>query len=122
MEVVQQVSAASSSARQSKKVKLRQPVARVLIVTNSDKVKRAVKILPPLFLQQTNSKDIRLVGLAEEEQLKTLRVEPNFKGLGPVFKRDANKLAEALRSADGHQLFQALQADTFDPVKVVNAD
>ncbi len=122
MEIVQQVSAASSSARQSKKVKLRQPVARVLIVTNSDKVKRAVKSLRPLFLQQTNSKDIRLVGLAEEEQLKKLIVEPNFKGLGPVFKGDANKLADALRSVDGHQLFQALQADKSHTLRIDNRD
>ena len=122
MEVVQQVSAASSSARQSKKVKLRQPVARVLIVTNSDKVKRAVKSLRPLFLQQTNSKDIRLVGLAEEEQLKKLRVEPNFKGLGPVFKGEANIVAEALRSTDGRQLYQALQADKSYTLKMDNRD
>ena len=122
MEIVQQVSAASSSARQSKKVKLRQPVARVLIVTNSDKVKRAVKSLRPLFLQQTNSKDIRLVGLAEEEQLKKLRVEPNFKGLGPVFKGEANIVAEALRSTDGRQLYQALQADKSYTLKMDNRD
>jgi len=122
MEIVQQVSAASSSARQSKKVKLRQPVARILIVTNSNKVKRAVKSLKPLFLQQTNSKDIRLVGLAEEEQLKKLIVEPNFKGLGPAFKGDANKVAEALRSTDGRQLFQALQTDKSYKLKVNDRD
>jgi isoleucyl-tRNA synthetase len=122
MEIVQQVSAASSSARQSKKIKLRQPVARTLIVTDSDRVKRAVKSLRPLFLQQTNSKDIRLVGLAEEEQLKKLIVEPNFKGLGPVFKGDANKVAEALRSTDGRQLFEALQADKSYTLKVNDRD
>src|SRR5207302_8522539 len=122
MEVVQQVSAASSSARQSKKVKLRQPVARILIVTNSNKVKRAVKSLKPLFLQQTNSKDIRLVGLAEEEQLKKLIVEPNFKGLGPAFKGDANKVAEALRSTEGRPLFQALRADKSYTLKVNGQD
>jgi isoleucyl-tRNA synthetase len=122
MEIVQQVSAASSSARQSKKVKLRQPVARTLIVTDSDKVKRAVKSLRPLFLQQTNSKDIRLVGLAEEGQLKQLTAEPNFKGLGPVFKGDANKVAEALRSANGRQLFQALQADKSYTLKINDQD
>ena len=122
MKIVQQVSAASSSARQSKKVKLRQPVARVLIVTDSDNVKRAVKSLRPLFLQQTNSKDIRLVGLAEEEQLKKLTAEPNFKGLGPVFKGDANKVAEALRSADGRQLFEALQGDKSYRLKIDNRD
>jgi isoleucyl-tRNA synthetase len=122
MEIVQQVSAASSSARQLKKIKLRQPVARTLIVTDSVKVKRAVKSLRPLFLQQTNSKDIRLVGLAEEEQLKKLIVEPNFKGLGPVFKGDANKVAETLRSTDGRQLFQALQADKSYTLKVNDRD
>ena len=122
MEIVQQVSAASSSARQSKKVKLRQPVARILIVTDSNRVKRAVKSLKPLFLQQTNSKDIRLVGLAEEEQLKKLIVEPNFKGLGPAFKGDANKVAEALRSTDGRQLFQALQADKSYSLKLGDRD
>src|SRR5438445_489148 len=122
MEIVQQVSAASSSARQSKKIKLRQPVARTLIVTDSNKVKRAVKGLRPLFLQQKNSKDIRLVGLAEEEQLKKLIVEPNFKGLGPVFKGDANKVAETLRSTDGRLLFQKLQADKAYTLKMDNRD
>ncbi|HEV2121039.1 MAG TPA: isoleucine--tRNA ligase [Candidatus Bathyarchaeia archaeon] len=122
MEIVQQVSAASSSARQSKKLKLRQPVAKILIVTNSAKVTRAVKSLRPLFLQQTNSKDIQLVGHAEEEQLKRLIAEPNFKGLGPVFKGDANKVAEALRSADGRQLFQAFQNNKSYPLKVDDRD
>jgi isoleucyl-tRNA synthetase len=122
MEIVQNVSAASSSARQSKKVKLRQPVARTLIVTNSDKVRRAVGSLRSLFLQQTNSKDIRVVGLSEEEQLKKLTVEPNFKGLGPVFKADANKVAEALRSVDGRQLFQALQSDKSYSLKLNDQD
>jgi len=122
MEIVQQVSAASSSARQSKKVKLRQPVARILIVTDSNKVRRAVKSLKPLFLQQTNSKDIRLVGLAEEEQLKKLIAEPNFKGLGPAYKGDANKIAEALRSTDGRQLFQVLQAEKSYKLKVNDRD
>ena len=111
MEIVQQVYAASSSARQSKKVKLRQPVARTLIVTDNNEVRQAVKDLKPLFLQQTNSKDIRIVRLSEEEQLKKLTPEPNFKGLGPVFKGEANKVANALRSADGRLLFQTLQSD-----------
>jgi len=122
MEIVQQVSAASSSARQSKKVKLRQPVARTLVVTDADRVKRAVKSLRPLFLQQTNSKDIRLVGLEEEEQLKKLIVEPNFKGLGPAFKADANKVAGALRSTDGRRLFQTLQIAKSYALKIDNQD
>jgi isoleucyl-tRNA synthetase len=122
MGIVQQVSAASSSARQSKKVKLRQPVARTLIVTDNHRVKRAVKSLRPLFLQQTNSKDLRLVDLAEEEQLKKLIVEPNFKGIGPVFKGEANKVAEALRSTEGRTLFQTLQTAKSYALKINDRD
>ena len=111
MEIVQQVAAASSSARQSKKVKLRQPVAKTLIVTDSNAVRLAVKDLKPLFLQQTNSKEIRIVRLSEEEQLKKLTVDPNYRGLGPVFKTEADNVANALRAADGRQLFQTLQKE-----------
>ena len=118
MEIAQEVFAASSSARQSKKVKLRQPVAKTLIVTDNNEVRRAVRDLKPLFLQQTNSKDIRIVGLSEEEQLKKLTVEPNFKGLGPVFKAEANKVATALRSTDGRQLFQTFQSNKSYTLKI----
>ncbi|HEX4921686.1 MAG TPA: isoleucine--tRNA ligase, partial [Candidatus Bathyarchaeia archaeon] len=88
MRILQHISEATASARQSKKIKLRQPVAKLMVVSEKPIVKRAVRSLQKLLLQQTNAKEVKLVGINEEERLKKLIVEPNFKGLGPAFKAD----------------------------------
>src|SRR2546427_8750955 len=111
MRIVQHIADATASARQSKKIKLRQPVSRILIIADNPIVKRTVKTLYELLLQQANTKYVRLVSLTEEERLKKLIVEPNFKALGPAFRGEANKIAEKLRSLDGRQLMRAFKEE-----------
>lgn len=118
MRIAQQISSAVASARQSKKLKLRQPVSRVLVVTEKPLVKRVSKNLQTLLLQQANTKGIQLVGLREEERLKKLLVEPNYKGLGPVFRQDAGKVAEAVRQLDGRELYRTLDSDRYYVLKL----
>lgn len=122
MKIAQQISSAAASARQSKKVKLRQPVAMILVVTDNPLVKRTVKTLRNLLLQQANSKDVRLVSLTEEERLKKLIVEPSFKGIGPAFRDEANRVAEALRSQEGRQVFRAVKDTGQFRLKVDNKE
>jgi isoleucyl-tRNA synthetase len=118
MRIVQHISDATASARQSRKIKLRQPVSTILIVADKPIVKRTVKTLRELLLQRANAKEVRLVSLTEEEQLKKLIVEPNFKVLGPAFRGDANRVAEKLRSLDGHQLMQAFKEEGYSLAKL----
>jgi isoleucyl-tRNA synthetase len=111
MRIVQHIADATASARQSKKIKLRQPVSTILIVADKPIVRRTIKTLRDLLLQQANAKDVRLVSLTEEERLKRLIVEPNFKALGPAFRGDANKIAEKIHSLDGRQLMRAFKEE-----------
>ncbi len=111
MRIVQHIADATASARQSKKIKLRQPVSTILIVADKPIVRRTVRTLRELLLQQANAKNVRLVSLTEEERLKKLIVEPNFKALGPAFRGEANKIAERLRSLDGRQIMRAFKQD-----------
>src|SRR5207244_12955920 len=111
MRIVQHIADATASARQSKKIKLRQPISTILIIADKPIVKRTVRALRELLLQQANAKDVRLVSLTEEERLKKLTVEPNFKALGPAFRADANKIGEKLRSLDGRQLMRAFKEE-----------
>ncbi|HZD11951.1 MAG TPA: DUF5915 domain-containing protein, partial [Candidatus Binatus sp.] len=112
MQVAQQVSSAVASARQSRKIKLRQPVSTVLVVTEDPKVRRTVKNLQDLLQQQSNAKTIRLVGLTEEEKLKRLLLEPNYKGLGPVFRQEASNVAEAIRRQDARKVYDSINRGT----------
>jgi len=120
--IVQHISEAVASARQAKKIKLRQPVSEILIVSDKPVVRRTVKSLHDLLLQQTNAKHVRLVGITEVERLKRLIVEPNFKGLGPAFRGNANKVAQALRTKDGRELLRAFKADGHFPLKTDHED
>jgi len=122
VKIVQHISEAVASARQSKKIKLRQPVSRILVVSDMPVVTRTVKALHELLLQQTNAKHVRLVGITEVERLKRLIVEPNFKGLGPAFRGDANKVAQALRTKDGRELLRAFKRDGHFPLKTDHED
>src|SRR2546426_1211201 len=122
MRIVQHIADATASARQSKKIKLRQPVSTVLIVADRPIVKSTVRTLRDLLLQQANAKDVKLVSLTEEERLKKLIVEPNFKALGPAFRGEANKIAERLRSLDGRQLMRAFKEEGHFLVKLDEKD
>jgi len=122
VKIVQHISEGVASARQSKKIKLRQPVSDILVVSDKPVVRRTVKSLHDLLLQQTNAKHLRLVGITEAERLKRLIVEPNFKSVGPAFRGDANKVAQALRTKDGRELLRAFKGDGHFPLKTDHED
>ena len=122
VKIVQHISEGVASARQSKKIKLRQPVSDILVVSDKPIVTRTVKALHDLLLQQTNAKHVRLVGITEAERLKRLIVEPNFKSVGPAFRGDANKVAQALRTKDGRELLRAFKGDGHFPLKTDHED
>jgi isoleucyl-tRNA synthetase len=122
MRIVQHVSEAVASARQSKKIKLRQPVSTILVVSDKPVVKRTIRSLRDILLQQTNSKEVKLVGITEEERLKKLVVEPNYRGIGPNFKREANRVAESLRSQDGRTLMRAFKENGHFTMNIDGAD
>ncbi len=109
MRIAQHISEATASARQSKKIKLRQPVSEIMVVSDEPTVKRAVKALSELLLQQANTKRLRVVTVTEGERLKKLVVEPNYKNLGPAFRGEADQVAKILRTYDGRDLLQAFK-------------
>jgi len=122
MRIIQHITDAAASARQSKKIKLRQPVSTIMIIGDKPIVKRAVRTLRQLLLQQANAKDVRLVSITEEERLKKLIVEPNFKGLGPTFRGEANRVAEKLQTSDGRELMRAFKEVGNYTLKLNNKD
>lgn len=120
MRIAQHVSEAAASARQSKKMKLRQPVSKILVVSDEPVVKRAVRTLRELLLQQTNAKEVKVVSVTEAEQLRRLTVEPNFRNLGPAFRGDASRVADALRKQNGRELLTAFKQNGHFLLKLNN--
>ncbi|MFQ6062967.1 MAG: class I tRNA ligase family protein, partial [Methanosarcinales archaeon] len=98
---------ASANARQKVKRKLRWPVKRIIIKTESEKIKNAVYALENLIKDRTNSKAILVVSEWEELDYEVL---PQMGVIGPAFTKSAGKIMKALKSRDinGKELKNAL--------------
>ncbi|MGQ9543789.1 MAG: isoleucine--tRNA ligase [Candidatus Bathyarchaeia archaeon] len=109
MELAKEVVGAVLSARQAAKVKLRQPISRIIVVTGDQTVERSLSGLDAVIRSQANTRKIEFVNLEEEEKLKRLTVSPNYKVLGPTFRKDTNIVAEELKKLDGRQVLAKLR-------------
>jgi isoleucyl-tRNA synthetase len=105
MELTKELVGAALSARQTAKIKLRQPISRIIIVTDDPTVKRAVDKLDQIIFSQANTRKIEFMNVDEEEKFKELKAIPNYKTLGPIFKKEANIVAELIKKLDGRKVF-----------------
>ncbi len=106
MGLVRRLVTIGRAARTEAKVRVRQPLARALLVVPGAEVPD-LESLQALVAEELNVKEIELArGL---EELVTYRVKPNFKTLGPRFGARIRALAAAIESADAHALVQQLE-------------
>jgi len=105
MELTKELIGATLSARQAAKIKLRQPVSRIIVVTDEPTVQRAVNAFEQIIYSQANTRKIEFVNVEEEEKLKKLKAYPNFKALGPAFKQETNRVADAIKTLDGGEVY-----------------
>lgn len=111
MHIIRNIVEAASNARQKIKRKLRWPVGRIVITPENENVKKAVEAIKSVLLEQTNSKDVLILGVGETWDELGIEVVPQTKAIGPVFKGDAGKVISALGTSDAIFLRDALQSD-----------
>jgi isoleucyl-tRNA synthetase len=106
MGLVRQLVTLGRSARTEAKTRVRQPLARALVVVPSSEV-TDLKGLEDLVIEELNVKEIEVVsGLAE---LVSYSVKPNFKALGPRFGPRVKQVAAALAEADARTIVEAVE-------------
>lgn len=109
MDIIREISEASSNARQKLKRKLRWPVKRIVIAPKKDEVAAAAACLESVLKEQTNAKEIILLRTGETWEELGVEVLPNHAALGPVFKKDAGKVIAGLKKADGRAVKKAIE-------------
>jgi isoleucyl-tRNA synthetase len=107
MALVREVSEAASNARQKAGRKLRWPVSEILIAPSKDLID--LDNLESVLKGQTNSKKITVLAPGEKPKMD-LEMSPVHKKIGPVFKGDAKKVVEALKTADPFLVLSQLDA------------
>ncbi|MFX0172557.1 MAG: DUF5915 domain-containing protein, partial [Candidatus Hodarchaeota archaeon] len=82
-----------------KNLKVRWPLTEVIFVTN-DTGKQALTAFKDLILQELNVKNMTFTD--DPLDFQEIIFSPNFKELGPKFKKKANDIANWMRSQTGH--------------------
>lgn len=104
MKIVRAVVEASSNARQKVGRKLRWPISRIVVVPTDENVAQALSQLRDVLLEQTNAKDIQVLPVGEAWKDLDVQMTPNQSVLGPAFKQNAKKVADALIEAGAASL------------------
>ena len=96
MEDAQTISSLVLSLRAKEKIKVRQPLQKIMIPVENLEQKASILAVSNLIKHEVNIKEIELLEDASDILVK--QIKPNFKTLGPKFGKDMKLIANAIRN------------------------
>ncbi len=94
MQLAQQISSMVLSLRKKTNLKVRQPLAKIMIPVTGESLKLQISKVQDLILHEVNVKELLLVGNNEGMFVKSIK--PDFKKLGPKCGKIMKKVAERI--------------------------
>ncbi len=95
MENAQTISSLVLSLRAKEKIKVRQPLQRIMIPVLDSTQKNEILAVSDLIKSEVNVKEVELLDDASDILVK--QIKPNFKALGPKFGKDMKLIANAIQ-------------------------
>ncbi|MHA7829687.1 MAG: isoleucine--tRNA ligase [Flagellimonas sp.] len=91
MQLAQKISSLVLSIRQKEKIKVRQPLQKIMIPVLDDEQRSDIEAVSNLVMSEVNVKEIEMLDDASGVLVK--QIKPNFKVLGPKFGKDMKAIA-----------------------------
>ncbi len=98
------------SLRKKEKIKVRQPLSKVMIPYSSKNEKLQFEQISELIKSEVNVKEIELISNSSGILVK--KVKPNFKSLGPKFGKLLTPIAEKIKLLDIYDIEKIENGDT----------
>ena len=102
MQKAQTISSLVLSLRQKEKIKVRQPLQKIMIPVLEASEKEEIMAVSDLIKSEVNVKEIELID--EGSGMLVKQIKPDFKALGPRFGKDMKAVAEAISGFDQRQI------------------
>ena len=102
MQKAQTISSLVLSIRQKEKIKVRQPLQKIMIPVLDEKQRSEIEAVADLIKTEVNVKEIKLLDDASGILVK--RIKPNFKVLGPRFGKDMKLISAAVNKLDQNDI------------------
>jgi isoleucyl-tRNA synthetase len=91
MESAQTISSLVLSLRAKEKIKVRQPLQKIMIPVDNEEQKESILAVANLIKNEVNIKEVQILDDASAVLIK--QIKPNFKTLGPKFGKDMRLIA-----------------------------
>ena len=102
MERAQTISSLVLSLRQREKIKVRQPLKKIMIPVLDEITRLEIVAVSDLIKSEVNVKEIELID--EGSGILVKQIKPNFKKLGPHFGKDMKVVAQAIGRFDAGEI------------------
>lgn len=102
MELAQRICSLVHSIRKVHKLKVRQPLAQVLVPVLQENVREQIRRVEDLIKSEVNVKQVNY--LNDASGVLSKRVKPNFKALGPKFGKDMKVVADLITGMSADDL------------------
>ena len=94
MEKAQLISSLVLSIRQKEKIKVRQPLQKIMIPVLDERQKEEIEAVADLIKSEVNVKEIEL--LTDASGILVKKIKPNFKTLGPKYGKEMKQIAQEI--------------------------
>ncbi len=94
MDLAQSISSLVHSLRKTHKIKVRQPLQRILIPVLSENVREQIRHMEEIIKSEVNIKSIEY--LNDDSGILKKKVKPNFKTLGPKYGKDMKEVGNGI--------------------------
>lgn len=108
MDYAQRISSLVHSIRKANRIKVRQPLSKVLVPVLSEEVREAIRHVDALIKTEVNVKSVEY--LDDASGVLSKKVKPNFKALGPKFGKDMKNVANVIAALTAEDL-KVLEAE-----------
>lgn len=105
MQRAQKITSLVFSLRQKEKIKVRQPLQKIMIPVLNDAMREDINAVKDLIQSEVNVKEVTLID--DNSGILVKQVKPNFKVLGPRFGKEMRFIAQAIAKMDQGAINQA---------------
>lgn len=112
MELAQRISSLVLSLRKGSKIRVRQPLSRIMVPVLNEEFRKNVEAVKDLILSEVNVKGIEFI--SDSAGILVKKIKPNFKSLGPKFGKHMKAIAALVNQFKQEQIAQIEQTGVYD--------
>ncbi len=103
MELAQKITSMVLSLRKKTNIRVRQPLAKIMVPVKDDKFRQQLESMKKLILSEVNVKELEYM---TDDSILVKKVKPNFKTLGPKYGKLMKMISSELVRLDDEQIKQ----------------